>query len=81
MRFDLTDLQLFVHILDSGTLTAAANLSHMTLASASERVRGMEAQLGAPLLPIRQATQAGQLPLAAFPLTIGTSGRNFSSGS
>lgn len=50
MRFDLTDLQLFVHILDSGTLTAAAGLSHMTLASASERVRGMEAQLGAPLL-------------------------------
>ena len=40
MRFDLTDLQLFVHILDSGTLTAAAGLSHMTLASASERVRG-----------------------------------------
>jgi len=50
MRFDFTDLQLFVHILDSGTLTAAAALSHMTLASASERVRGMEAQLGAPLL-------------------------------
>lgn len=50
MRFDLTDLQLFVHILDNGTLTAAASLSHMTLASASERVRGMESQLGAPLL-------------------------------
>lgn len=50
MRFDLTDLQLFVHILDSGTLTAAAGLSHMTLASASERVRGMESQLGAALL-------------------------------
>lgn len=50
MRFDLTDLQLFIHILDSGTLTAAAGQSHMTLASASERVRGMEAQLGAPLL-------------------------------
>lgn len=50
MRFDLTDLQLFIHILDNGTLTAAAALSHMTLASASERVRGMEAQLGAALL-------------------------------
>ena len=50
MRFDLTDLQLFVHILDSGTLTAAAAQSHMTLASASERVRGMEMHLGTALL-------------------------------
>lgn len=54
MRFDLTDLQLFVHILDCGTLTAAAGRAHMTLASASERVRGMEAQLGCALLA-RQA--------------------------
>lgn len=62
MRFDLTDLQLFVHILDCGTLTAAASQSNMTLASASERVRGMEAQLGAPLLE-RQAR--GVRPTAA----------------
>lgn len=63
MRFDLTDLQLFVHILDSGTLTAAAQRSHLTLASASERVRGMEALLGCPLLLRKargvQATAAG----------------------
>ena len=50
MRFDLTDLQLFVHILDCGTLTAAAGRAHMTLASASERIRGMEDSLGTPLL-------------------------------
>jgi DNA-binding transcriptional LysR family regulator len=62
MRFDLTDLQLFVHILDSGTLTAAAQRSHLTLASASERVRGMEALLGTALL-IRQAR--GVQPTAA----------------
>lgn len=62
MRFDLTDLQLFVHILDCGTLTAAATRSHMTLASASERVRGMEAQLGCALLT-RQAR--GVRPTAA----------------
>ena len=62
MRFDLTDLQLFVHILDSGTLTAAAQCSHLTLASASERVRGMEALLGTALL-IRQAR--GVQPTAA----------------
>lgn len=63
MRFDLTDLQLFVHILDCGTMTAAAERSHMTLASASERVRGMEEQLGCPLLTRQargvQATAAG----------------------
>ncbi|PIG08208.1 LysR family transcriptional regulator [Comamonas sp. 26] len=62
MRFDLTDLQLFVHILDSGTLTAAAQRCHLTLASASERVRGMEALLGTALL-VRQAR--GVQPTAA----------------
>ncbi|MDR2298405.1 MAG: LysR family transcriptional regulator [Comamonas sp.] len=62
MRFDLTDLQLFVHILDSGTMTAAAALSHITLASASERVRGMEEQLGCALL-MRKAR--GVQPTAA----------------
>lgn len=62
MRFDLSDLQLFVHILDSGTMTAAAQRSHITLASASERVRGMEAQLGCALL-LRQPR--GVRPTAA----------------
>ena len=62
MRFDLTDLQLFVHVLDCGTLTAAAQRSHLTLASASERVRGMEELLGCALL-VRKAR--GVLPTAA----------------
>jgi DNA-binding transcriptional LysR family regulator len=72
MRFDLTDLQLFVHILDCGTLTAAATRSHMTLASASERVRGMEEQLGCALLA-RQAR--GVRPTAAGH-TLGQHARN-----
>jgi len=50
MRFDLTDLPLFVHIVESGTITAGAAQSHMTLASASQRVIGMEESLGTPLL-------------------------------
>ncbi len=50
MRFDLTDLRLFANILDTGSITAGAQASHMTLASASERVRGMEDDLGTPLL-------------------------------
>lgn len=50
MRFDLTDLRLFLHIHDAGTITGGAHASHMTLASASERVRGMEDALGVALL-------------------------------
>lgn len=49
MRFDLVDLRLFVHVLEAGTITQGAERSHITLASASERIRGMEAVLGAPL--------------------------------
>lgn len=50
MRFDLTDLRLFVHVHDAGTITGGAERSHMALASASERIRGMEDALGVPLL-------------------------------
>ena len=50
MRFDLTDLRLFVQVHAAGTITGGAALSHMTLASASERIRAMEDSLGAPLL-------------------------------
>jgi DNA-binding transcriptional LysR family regulator len=50
MRFDLTDLRLFVNIHETGTITKGAQRSHMTLASASERVKGMEAALGVALL-------------------------------
>jgi len=50
MRFDLTDLRLFQNIVEAGTLTEGAQRTHMTLASASQRVRGMEKTLGGPLL-------------------------------
>jgi DNA-binding transcriptional LysR family regulator len=50
MRFDWTDLQLFVHACDAGSMTAAAERSHLTLAAASARLRGMEAQAGVALL-------------------------------
>jgi DNA-binding transcriptional LysR family regulator len=50
MRFDLTDLRLFMNIHESGTITKGAQRSHMTLASASERVKGMEEALGVALL-------------------------------
>ncbi|MGJ7492201.1 LysR substrate-binding domain-containing protein [Variovorax sp. ZT4R33] len=64
MRFDLTDLRLFLHVAEAGSLTAGAQRSHMTLASASQRVRGMEATLGHPLLQRHSqgvhATEAGR---------------------
>ncbi len=58
MRFDLTDLQLFAHIAEAGSITGGARRAHLTLASASQRVLGMEAALGAPLLlRSRQGTE------------------------
>lgn len=50
MRFDLTDLRLFQHVAESGSITAGAEQSHLALASASARIRGMEDMLGVPLL-------------------------------
>jgi DNA-binding transcriptional LysR family regulator len=49
-RFDLTDLHLFVEVADAGSITAGAERSHLSLASASARILGMEETLGVPLL-------------------------------
>jgi DNA-binding transcriptional LysR family regulator len=50
LRFDLIDMQLFLHVVEAGSITAGAERAHMALASASARVRGMEEVLGTPLL-------------------------------
>ena len=50
MHFDLTDLRLFLHIHDTGSITAGAARMPLTLASASARVQALEAALGTPLL-------------------------------
>jgi len=50
MRYDLTDLRLFCDVVEAGTITAGAERSALALAAASTRIRGMEEQLGAPLL-------------------------------
>ncbi|MET3841028.1 LysR substrate-binding domain-containing protein [Bradyrhizobium sp. OAE829] len=49
-RFDLTDLRLFLHVADASNITRGALRANMTLASASERIRDMEVDLGTPLL-------------------------------
>ena len=50
MHFDLIDLRLYLHTLDTGNITAGAGRSHLSLAAASARIRAMEASLGIELL-------------------------------
>lgn len=53
MRFDLTDLRLFLHVVESESITRGAERAGMALGSASERVRGMELDGGVALLERR----------------------------
>lgn len=46
MPFDLTDLRLFLHIVEAESITQGAAASHLALASASERIRDLELRLG-----------------------------------
>src|ERR671929_660535 len=50
MRFDLTDLSLFRHVVEAGSITHGAERAHLALAAASTRIRQMEEELGAALL-------------------------------
>jgi DNA-binding transcriptional LysR family regulator len=50
MRFDLTDLRLFLTVVECGSLTQGARSLHLALASISERIASMESTLGTPLL-------------------------------
>ncbi len=50
MRFDLTDLNLFRHIVEAGSITHGAARANLALAAASTRIRKMELGFGAPLL-------------------------------
>lgn len=50
MHFDLVDLRLFVAIAEAHSITAGAERSALALASASARIKGMEAALGVALL-------------------------------
>jgi len=50
MRFDLSDLRLFLQIVEAGSITRGAERLHLAIAAASTRIRNMEAVLGTPLL-------------------------------
>ena len=64
MRFDLTDLSLFRHVAEAGSITHGAERAHLALAAASTRIRNMEEALGVALFTRgRQGvvpTQAGR---------------------
>ncbi|MEV0186688.1 LysR family transcriptional regulator [Streptomyces sp. NPDC050625] len=50
MRYDLNDLRLFLHIVAEGSITAGARRMHLSLPSASARVRTLEHHAGVALL-------------------------------
>jgi DNA-binding transcriptional LysR family regulator len=62
MRFDVADLQLFLGVVEQGSLTRGARSMRLALASASERIGGMEEALGGRLL---ERTSRGVRPTAA----------------
>ena len=68
MRFDFTDLNLFRHIVEAGSITHGAARLNLALAAASTRIRKLEQAIGAELLVRgRQGitpTQAGRTLLA-----------------
>ncbi|HEY4276107.1 MAG TPA: LysR family transcriptional regulator [Rhizomicrobium sp.] len=62
LRFDLTDMRLFLTVVEQGSLTKGSEVMNLALASVSERISGMEASLGAPLL---ERNRRGVTPTAA----------------
>jgi DNA-binding transcriptional LysR family regulator len=50
MRFDLVDLQLYIAVAETRSITGGAARVNLALASASERIKGLEAALGVALL-------------------------------
>jgi DNA-binding transcriptional LysR family regulator len=49
MRFDLVDLNLFIAVADSRSITRGADRAHLALASASARIKGLEDAFGVVL--------------------------------
>jgi DNA-binding transcriptional LysR family regulator len=68
MNVDLIDMRLFRDVAEAGSITAGAARSHLALAAASTRIRGLETDIGAPLLARSRSgvtlTPAGRALLA-----------------
>lgn len=50
VRFDISDLRIFVNVVQAGSNTLGAERSHRAAASISARIKEMEIEMGAPLL-------------------------------
>lgn len=50
MRFDLSDLRLFLNVVEQASISLGAAATHLAPASASERIKNMEQELGMALL-------------------------------
>src|SRR5580658_1537115 len=72
--FDLDDMQLFIRVAESHSITCAAQQSYMSLPAASMRVKNIEGKIGTQLLHRRHhgvdLTPAGQTFLRYSLLTI-----------
>jgi DNA-binding transcriptional LysR family regulator len=62
MRFEWTDLQVFLQVCEAGSMTRAATRCHLTLAAVSSRIRNLE-EVNAIVLLVRHAR--GVSPTAA----------------
>lgn len=62
MRLDWTDLRIFLQVCEAGSMTAAAERCHLTLAAISARMRGLEESCGVLLL---ERKARGVVPTAA----------------
>ncbi|MGE8635780.1 MAG: LysR family transcriptional regulator, partial [Achromobacter piechaudii] len=49
MRYELTDLRLFLAIAEAQSLSGGANTVHLTASSASYRLKNLELAMGVPL--------------------------------
>src|SRR5690606_8428712 len=49
LRADPQDLRLFLAVFEAGSITAASQRVHLSLAAASERLQALESSIGTPL--------------------------------
>lgn len=50
VRFDISDLRIFVNVVQAGSITRGAERSNRAIASISARIKEMESEMGTPLL-------------------------------
>src|SRR5262245_19685904 len=62
MRYDLSDLRLFINVVERASISLGANAIRISAGAASERIKHMELELGTALL-VREKT--GVRPTAA----------------